>query len=506
MQLRRPKSAAQPATDENVGFSPLGFKIRSGVFWKATSQVTLQLSRMVVALVLARMLAPTDWGVAAEVLVFSGFVVVFTDNAFGTALIQRRVLHRADRSTVFWLSAGIGLALALTGIGVSGLLADFYGQSEVRPLFAAVSVGFLISALGTTQMALLARDMRFRRLELRQIAATLVGAVAGITIAVMGFGPWAIVGQQLTEASVSTVMLWCITPWRPSLRFSGNSLRRLGGFAGYVFGENLLYQAGRNLGTLLIGGVIGPAAVGAFALATNVILVPFTRLAGPLQQVFFPAFSRMEGDRERIADVWIRATRLIAMFAMPALAGIAIVAAQFVEVVLGDKWANAVPVIQILAWVGLLQALQTLNGEVLMSLNRARTLFRFTAFWFVMTTCAFVIGLHWGVKGVAVCYAISTTLVEPVRAYITTRALGIPLMRFVGSLSGVAQATAIMAVVLLPTRAALVAADVPAIAQLGILIVLGTGAFAAGCRLRAPELLRELRRILRPSTPAPAPS
>jgi O-antigen/teichoic acid export membrane protein len=493
-------------TTEPAALSSIGLKIRSGVAWKAASQITLQVSRMVVALILARMLAPHDWGLAAEVLVFSGFVVVFTDNAFGTALIQRRVLKDGDRSTVFWLSAGIGLALALTGIGLSGLLADYYGQPRIGPLFAAVSVGFLVSALGTTQMALLVREMRFRRLELRQIAATLVGAATGITVALKGFGPWAIVGQQLAEATTSTVLLWCVTPWRPSLKFSGDSLRRLGGFAGYVFGENLLFQAGRNLGTLLIGRFVGAAAVGVFALATNVILVPFTRIAGPLQQVFFPAFSRMNKDRERIADVWIRATRLIAMVAMPALTGLVIVASQFVEVVLGPRWADAVPIIQILAFVGLIQALQTLNGEVLLALNRARTLFRFTAFWFVVTTSAFAIGVHWSAKGVAVCYAISTLVVEPVRTVITTRALGIPVMRFVGSLSGVAQATAIMAVVLLPTREALTAANIPSAAQLAILVALGTAAFAAGCLIRAPEVMRELRRVLRPSAPAPAPS
>ena len=489
-----------PATDT------IGAGIRAGVAWKAVSQLTVQLSRIVVVLVLARMLSLHDWGLAAEVLVFSGFVVVFTDNAFGTALIQRRVLQKGDRSTVFWLSAGIGLALTLVGIGLSGPLAAYYDEPRVQPLFAAVSVGFLISALGTTQMALLARDMRWRRLELRQIAATLVGSVAGITIALKGYGPWAIVGQQLVEATMSTVLLWCLSPWRPSLRFSGASLSKLGSFAGYVFGENLLYQAGRNLGILVMGGVLKAPAVGAFALATNVILVPFTRFAAPLQQVFFPAFSRMNGDRERIADVWIRASRLIAMFAMPALVGLAIVAPEFVDVVFGHEKAAIVPLIQILAWVGIVQSIQTLDGEVLLALNRARTLFRFTAFWFVCTIAAFAIGLPWGVKGVAVCYAIAATLVEPVRAYITTRALGIPLIRFVGALSGVAQATAIMAVVLVPVRAALASVDMPAAAQLAVLVVLGTGAFAAGCRLRAPDVMRELKRVLRPSTPAPAPS
>ena len=133
---------------------------------------------MVVALLLARMLTPHDWGLAAMVLVFSGFVVVFTDNALGTALIQRRDLSEDDRSTVFWLSAGDRRRCSRWPASrCSGPLAAFYGEPEVQPLFVAVSIGFFVSSLGTTQMALLAREMEFRRLELRQIAATLVGAV-----------------------------------------------------------------------------------------------------------------------------------------------------------------------------------------------------------------------------------------------------------------------------------------------------------------------------------------
>lgn len=484
-------------TGELSPSEPLESRIRSGVAWKAASQITLQVSRMVVALTLARLLAPEDWGVAAMVFVFSGFVVVFTDNALGTALIQRRELQKGDRSTVFWISAGVGLALALAGIGLSGPLADYYGKPEVQRLFAAVSVGFLVSALGTTHMALLARDMRFRRLELRQIAATLVGAVAGITIALKGFGPWAIVGQQLAEAAVSTALLWLLLPWRPSLRVSVASLRRLGGFAGNVFGENLLYQAGRNLGTLLIGRFVGAVALGAYALATNVILVPFSRLAGPLQQVFFPAFSRMGSDRERVADVWIRASRLVGALAFPALAGLAIVAPDFVNVVLGSRWSRATPVIQILAWVGLIQALQTLSGEVLLALGRAGTLLRFTALWFVATVGACALGLHWGIVGVAACTAVATTLVEPLRTYLTTQALGIPFLRFPKAFSGVAQATVVMAAVLVPTRMALVSADVPPAARLALLVVLGAATYAGACKLRAPEVTNEVSGVFR---------
>lgn len=491
--MRQAGATTGVTISEQGASDAIGTQIRSGLAWKAGSQITLQISRMAVALVLARLLAPHDWGLAAMVLVVSGFVIVFTDSALGTALIQRRELLDEDRSTVFWSSVVIGLVLALGGLALAGPLASFYGEPAVRPLFAALSVGFLVSALGTTHSALLVREMHFRALELRQIAATVVGAVAGITIAVADYGAWAIVGQQLAEAITSTVLLWYLNPWRPSATFSPASLRRLSGFAGNVFGENLLYQAGRNLSSLLIGRFLGPASVGTYVLATNVILVPFSRIAGPLQQVFFPAFSRMSDDRERMADVWIRATRLVGVVSIPSLVGLVIVAPDFVHVVLGPRWSRATPVIQILAWVGLIQSLQTLSGEVLLALNRAGTLLRFTMLWFVGSVGAFVLGLHWGILGVATSYAVATALIEPVRTYVTTRALGIPVRRFVGSLSGVAQATAAMAVIVLGARAALVAAGVPAAARLVLLALLGAGVYAAACLWRAPEVTLEIK-------------
>ena len=384
----------------------------------------------------------------------------------------------------------------LVGIGLSDPLARFYGEAEVAPLFAVMSVSFLVTALGTTQQALLVRDMRFRRLELRQIAATVAGAAVGIAVALWGFGAWAIVAQLLVEATVSTVLLWYLAEWWPSLTFSFASLRRLGGFAGNVFGENLLYQAGRNVGSLLIGRFLGASALGMYALATNIVLVPFSRIAGPLQQVFFPAFSRMGDDLPRMADTWIRATRLVGVISIPALVGLVVVAPDFVDVVLGPKWVDATPIIQILALVGLIQSLQTLCGEVLLALGHANWLLRFTALWFVASLASFAVGVRWGVVGVAACYALATVLVEPVRTYLAARALGVSPWRLVVALSGVAQAAALMAGALLVARSALVAASVPSVARLAILVVTGSVVYVACCLWRAPEVSSEIRSAL----------
>jgi O-antigen/teichoic acid export membrane protein len=467
--------------------------IRSGVAWKAGSQVAMQIIRMVVALVLARLLAPHDWGLAAMVLVFAGFVVVFTDNALGTALIQRRKLTEEDRSTVFWINVVVGLVLALAGIGLAGPLAAFYGEPAVRPLLAAISIGFLISSLGTTHSALLIRDMEFRKLELRQMVSTAAGAIAGITIALEHHGAWAIVGQQLGEGAASTLLLWSFSQWRPRAMFSIVSLRRLGSFAGNVFGENLLFQAGRNLNSLLIGRFLGPVAIGTYGLSTNVILVPFSRIAGPLQQVFFPAFSRMGHDRARMTETWIRATRLVGLISLPSLVGLVVVAPEFVQLVLGSRWHHATPVIQILACVGVLQSLHTLSGEVLLALNRPGVLFRLTLLWFVLTVGALALGLHWGIIGVAVCYTAATILLDPVRTFVTTRALGVSFWRFYGSLLGVAQATALMAAVLLLMRPLLVQAGLATILRLTVLVGVGAAVYLGGVLWRAPEVKLEIR-------------
>lgn len=472
-------------------------RVLRGLAWKAASQLLLQLSRFVVALVLARLLTPDDWGVAAMVLVFSGFVVLFADSALGTALIQRRSVSDTDRSTIFWTGVVVGTALTGAGIALSGPLAALYDEAEVRPLFAALSLSFLVTSLGTTQAALLVREMDFKSLELRRMGATVVGAAVGITVAAKGFGAWAIVTQQLAIAAVETVLVWRFTAWRPSLVFSPASLRSFANFTGNVFGQNFLYYAGRNVDRLLIGRYLGAGALGIYALAYNVMLAPFTQIAGPLQQVLFPAFSRMQGDRRRMAAVWIRVTRLVGAISIPALVGLIVVAPDFVSTVLGERWEEATPIIRILAWVGLMQSLQTLNGEILLALGRAGTLLRFTVLWFAASLAAVVVGLQWGILGVAASYLVASVLVEPLNAVLTARALGISVWTFVRGLAGVVQATALMAVAVLGARWLLVEQGIPAAVRLVILTALGVAVFVPACAWRSPEVGAEVASILR---------
>jgi O-antigen/teichoic acid export membrane protein len=468
-------------------------QVRRGVAWKVASGVLNQVSRLAVAAILAHLLSPHDYGLAGMVLAMAGLVLVFADLALGTALVQREHLTEDDRSTVFWTTAAGGVLFTVGGWMLAGPVAAFYGEPQVEPLLKAMSMGFVVASLAAVQTAMLTREMNFRSLELRQMAAGLTAGVVGITAAASGAGAWAIIAQQLTALVVSTVLLWTFSSWHPHLRWSWASLRDLGGYGGNVFGSRLLFYLNRNADNLLIGRFLGPAALGAYAIAYNLMLVPLSQISLPLQEVLFPAFSRMQDDKARMTSAWLRANRLIAAITIPGMLGLVAIAPDFVAVVLGDQWKPAVPVLQVLAWVGLLQSLQGLNGTVLRAVDQTGTLLRYAVIVLVASLAAFVAGLPFGVLGVAVAYAVMSTFVEPYYTWLTTRALGTTLRAFVGALSGVTQAAVMMFAVVLAARAGLLSLDAPAGVRLLTCIAVGVVAFAGAAMWRAPELIAEIR-------------
>jgi O-antigen/teichoic acid export membrane protein len=462
--------------------------VMRGLAWKATSQIVGQGARLLVAVLLARLLTPREFGLAGMVLVFSSLVLVFSDLALGAALVQRKELSEEQRCTAFWTSVAAGALFTAVGILLSGPIASFYREDDVQPLLMALSSVFLIASLATTHEALLVRAMEFRAVELRVMIGLVAGAAAGVAVAARGGGAWAIIAQQIATAIVTTTLIVIRSPWRPKLRFSREALRDLGGFSSFVLGHRFLYYVHRNADNLLIGRVLGAAALGVYALAYNVMLIPFSRIAGPVQQVLFPAFSRLQDQPERIAALWIRATRLVGAISIPALCGLVVVAPDFVSVIFGDSWAAAVPLIQVLAWVGLLQSLQTLNTEILQARDRTSTIFAYSVVFFCAHLTAFVVGLQWGVRGVAVAYAISSTLVEPAFTWVTARALNVSPMRLVRALSGVVQASLLMAVVVFELREVLLGTQLADAPRLVLLILAGIAVYVPLCLWRTPEL------------------
>ena len=483
-------------TDELQATGDIRGRVVRGLGWVGASTIVMQIVRTGGAIIVARLLTPGEYGLAMLALVFASLVLVFSDLALGAALVQRKRITERDRSTAFWITIGAGVSFTVIGVALSGPVASLYREPAAQPLLAALSASFLLTALGATQQSLLLRDMQFRRLEGMTVLGALAGTIAAVVLALLDTGAWAVIGQTLATAAFTSLLLWRASSWRPKLIFSKASARDLGGFSSYLIGHRLMYYLHQNADRFLIGRFLSTSALGAYAVAYNVILQPASRIAAPVQRVLSPAFSRMQDDPERIAALWARAARLVGAIAIPGLAGLVVVAADFVPVVLGSQWEEAVPVIQLLALVGAVQAVQAINVDILIARDRTKTLFRYSMFFCTAHVIAFSIGLQWGIVGVAAAFAISSLLVEPVLTVLCARAIGVSPWIFPRALWGVVQATGGMCAVLLGLRVAMIDAEVPAALRLVLLTACGALVLVPLLAWRAPEVYRDVRSLL----------
>jgi PST family polysaccharide transporter len=489
------------------GRDTLGAKVASGVAWNVATQAISQLSRIVVGVVLARLLTPHQFGVAGMALVFTNFLALFTDPSLGAALVQRAALTEADRSTVFWVTLGIGLLCTLVGIAVSGLVASFFGQPQVAALLAVLSIGFALNALSGTQSALAAREFAYRRLQLREIISVLVGAAVGIVAAAAGLGAWAIVLQSLAFSAAATAMIWAMSSWRPRFTFSRASLRDLGGFGAKLFGSRLLTYANLNGDNLLIGRFLGGHALGVYSLSYSVMFTPVLRIAMPFQQVLFPAYSRLQADPARLRAAWLRSKQLSAAVLAPVFLAFLVTAPDLIPVAFGAKWHEAIRVLQLLCVAGVAHSLVTLNSSVLQARGQAGTLLRLSALNTLIVVGAFAVGLTWGVTGVAGCYAAARWLLVLPDTWVTGRAVGMRPLAALRS-SGTALPLAVLAALAaFGLRAVLVAHHVAPALRLVLVLPVGGMIYVGLLLVAAPALVREvsgLRGVIAGRAPAPA--
>jgi O-antigen/teichoic acid export membrane protein len=355
-----------------------------------------------------------------------------------------------------------------------------------------MSLAFLVTAPGLVQGALLMREMKFRSLELRTVVAMVASAAVAITLAALGVGPWAIVGQTITMPTVSTILLWRSSTWRPRLLFSWRSLRDAAGFGSHVLGSRLVGWANANVDNLLVGRFLGASPLGAYSLAFAVALTPVNRIGIPVTTVFFPAFSKIQ-DRERIAEVWLRAIRVLAFLVVPGVLGLVVVAPDLVRVVFGLKWRHAAPVMQVLALVALTQTLTSLNDGILQALDRTRLLFRFRTLLSVVTLAAFAGGLPWGITGASFGYLIASLVLQPVYVWLVARVVGITLVAWLRSVVVVFELGAIMMVSVYTIRRLLLAAHTPAGVRLVVLVLAGTLIYGALALWQESELGVDVR-------------
>lgn len=332
------------------------------VGWTTVAKVVQQALQFGLSIFLMRLLGPEAFGLIGMVLVFTGFATIFSEMGFSSALIQRQEITEAHRSSVFWLTIVVGAFLSILLFAVSPMVARFYGEPLLQPLAAAIALTFLLNAPGAVPRSLLQKRMRFDQIAILQVTASLISGVAAIVSALSGAGVWSLIIQSLIAAGIGSALALWMVDWRPRLVWDATALRDLLRYGAGLTGFNMINYWARSADNLLIGRLMGPVALGLYSRAYSLMLLPLSQIIGVLAPAMFPAMASIQHDKSRTRSIYLRAMRIITLLSFPLMLGLIVVAEPFVIALLGSEWAEVIPLIQILAVVGMTQSLCNPTG------------------------------------------------------------------------------------------------------------------------------------------------
>lgn len=464
--------------------------LSSGMRWSGVSLIGKEVSRTVFTIVLARLVGPEDFGIVLQALVYIGIVGLLVDQGFSSALIQRKQIEPDMPGVVVSVNLAVGVVLMAATIAIAPLWASFMQTPQLIVVLVALSPSLLIRSACITPRAMLMRGMDFRTLGITDTVSALSGGVLGVLVAIAGGSYWAVVVQVVSMDVVYLLVLLAFgAGWRPNLRF--RLLREIAAFSGRAFAAGLLINSvSRNIDNLLVGRFQGPQALAFYGLAYRLLMLPVQLAGSTVGTVLFPAFARLADDLGALAAEMARAIRALAALSLPAMALVAAAAPQLVAVIFGPEWEPAIPIVQVLAIAGALQAIyQPSTAPLMLGLGHARLNLWYAWLTTVVATAGIVAGLPFGPFGVAVGYTAATGLLLPVEWLIRRHLLGSTLRSQIMSLLPATHVAIWVAVVYLLTAAAIPGHEL-AVLILGTVLAGCTG--AAVLRLAHRPLLAEL--------------
>ncbi len=389
------------------------------------ARLTLQLG---VLAILARLLAPEDFGLVAMALVLTGFLAMFADLGLSTATMQRAEITEDVVSALFALNlvCGVGAMVALVLVGPFAGWA--FDEPRLALVVAVLASGLPVLAAGRQHAALLQRGLRIGRIEAASLAAQAGAAAAAVALAFAGAGYWALVAQNLVATGLGTLFLWIACTWRPRRPRASPAVREAVGFGLRVAGFQVLNQVHRQTDDLLVGWRWGAAELGLYNRAYMLLTIPLQILTGPVSTAVLPALSRL---RHRDRDAWLglyaTAIGSVMLIAAPAAMLLVIGAPQIVGLLLGPGWEGTAEIFGWLALSILAQPVMSSVGWLWISAGALRDMLRWAAMSIPLMVLAMLAGLPWGAVGVAAGYATSIVLLTPVCLLYAARGLGIAI-------------------------------------------------------------------------------
>lgn len=397
------------------------------MIWSVIQVIGRQGVSLLIFTILALLLNPKDFGTLGIVMVWIGFIQVFSEMGFGAALIQRQNINSKHFSTIFFINITIGILLTIIGILLSWPCAWFFKTPAVQPIMTVLSLGFIINSFSLTQMVILQKELRFRDLAIRDISTVLIGGLVGIILAYLKFGVWSLVAQSLTSYLLGGILLWFVSEWRPALKeFSFQCLRDLWPYSSKIFAFQIFKFFAQNTDKIIIGYFLGSVALGLYTFAYKLVVYPISIFSGAIGSYLFSQFSRIQDDLTSVKSSYLFITKATNSIVAPIMVIVVFLSPTLIPTIFGQKWFQAISLIQILPILGMITPWISYAGQGMKALNRPGWLLNWSIFITVVASIFMCIGIYYkGIVGVALGITLAYIFAIPVNFSIVNKLIHI---------------------------------------------------------------------------------
>lgn len=345
--------------------------VTTNFFWRFFERCGAQLVAFVVSIVLARLLDPSVYGEIALITVFTCILQVFIDSGMGSALIQKKNADDLDFSSVFYFNIAMCLVLYGAMFIAAPFIAEFYHLPHLTPVIRVLSLTLVISGVRSIQQSYVSKKMIFKKFFFATLGSTLCSAIVGIAMAYMGYGVWALVGQQLTNTALGTIILWITVQWRPKFIFSLQRLKGLFSYGWKLLASALLDVCYGQLRQLIIGRIYTTKDLAFYNQGHHFPSVIVSNINASIDSVLLPAMSAEQDDKNRVRAMTRRAISISTYVMMPMMMGLAVCAEPTVRLILTEKWLPCVPFLRVFCFTFAFWPVHTANLNAIKALGRS---------------------------------------------------------------------------------------------------------------------------------------
>lgn len=391
--------------------------VLSNMFWRFAERCGAQGVAFIVSIVLARLLEPSVYGTIALVTVFTTILQVFVDSGLGNALIQKKDADDLDFSTVFYFNMVVCFLLYCVMFVMAPIIANFYNNTELTPVIRVLSLTLVISGVKNVQQAYVSRSLMFKKFFWATLGGTIGAAALGIAMAYRGYGVWALVAQQIFNASVDTIILWITVKWRPKRMFSLVRLKKLLDFGWKLLASSLLDTVYNNIRQLVIGKMYSSADLAYYNRGKQFSQFIVTNINTSIDSVLLPTMSREQDDRERVKAITRRSITTSIYIMAPMMMGMTFAAKPFIRLVLTEKWLDCVLYLRIFCITYMFYPIHTANLKAIVALGRSDINLKLEIMKKAVGMGLLLITMWFGVEAMAYSLLVSCVISQIINSY-----------------------------------------------------------------------------------------